>query len=121
MKLVSEEFVFVSRALGATTTRIALRELTPSVLLSLSSYALVLAAVLIVAEGSLSFLGLGLQPPQPTWGNMMAQAGLTDLSLHPFTVLVPGTFMFLTVFSLNRVGERARSAFATGESILSIS
>jgi peptide/nickel transport system permease protein len=119
-KLISEEFVFVSRALGATNTRIVLHDLTPNVLLSVSSYALVLAAVLIVAEGSLSFLGLGLQPPQPTWGNMMAQAGISDLSLHPFAILVPGTFMFLTVFSLNRVGERARSAFAAGGSVVSV-
>jgi peptide/nickel transport system permease protein len=121
LKLVSEEFVFIARALGATNARIVLRELIPSVLFSVSSYALVLAAVLIVAEGSLSFLGLGLQPPQPTWGNMMAQAGLTDLSLHPFTVLVPGTFMFLTVFSLNRVGEKARSLFSDGGSVLPVS
>jgi peptide/nickel transport system permease protein len=77
-----------------------------------TSYAFVLGAVLIVAEGSLSFLGLGLQQPHPTWGNMMAAGGINDLSTHAYVVLVPGVFLFLTVFSLNRVGERARLAWS---------
>jgi peptide/nickel transport system permease protein len=112
LKLASSDFVFASRALGATTTRVVFRELMPSVLLAVTSYAFVLAAVLIVAEGSLSFLGLGLQQPHPTWGNMMAAGGIADLSTHGYVVLVPGVFLFLTVFSLNRVGERARLAWS---------
>jgi peptide/nickel transport system permease protein len=111
LKLASSDFVFASRALGATTTRVVVQELIPSVLLSVTAYAFVLAAVLIVTEGSLSFLGLGLQPPHPTWGNMMAEGGITDLSLHPYVILIPGVFLFLTVFSLNRVGERAHRAW----------
>jgi peptide/nickel transport system permease protein len=68
-----------------------------------------------VAEGSLAFLGLGLQQPRPTWGNMIAEGELTVLRQYPFIPLVPGMFMFLTVFSFNRVGERARSLWDTRE------
>ncbi len=74
-----------------------------------------IVATLIVAEGSLAFLGLGLQEPQPTWGNMIAEGNLTVLRQHPHIPLVPGVFMFLTVLSFNRVGERARSLWDTRE------
>ena len=79
-------------------------------LVPLISYAFIILAVLIVAEGSLAFLGLGLQQPHPTWGNMIAEGSLDVLRRHPFIPIVPGVFMFLTVFSLNRVGERLREA-----------
>lgn len=102
------EFAVAARALGARHRRVIFRELLPNVALPMISYAFVIAAVLIVAEGSLSFLGLGLQQPQPSWGNMIAEGGLTGLREHPHVPLVPGVFMFLTVFALNLVGERAR-------------
>ena len=73
--------------------------------------------VLIVAEASLSFLGLGIQRPDPTWGNMIA-AGQDDFDKHPHLVFAPGVTMFLTVFALNRVGERARQLWDPRESVL---
>ena len=73
----------------------------------LVSFATVVAATLVVAEGSLSFLGLGVPPPAPSWGGMIA-AGRESLYENPALVLVPGVFFFLTVFSLNRVGDWAR-------------
>jgi peptide/nickel transport system permease protein len=103
------EFVLASRAMGAKSSRIIFKELMPNVILPIVSYAFIIVAVLIVAEGSLAFLGLGLQQPRPTWGNMIAEGGLTVLRQHPHIPLVPGMFMFLTVYSFNRVGERARS------------
>ncbi|MFV2020160.1 ABC transporter permease [Micromonospora sp. LOL_023] len=103
------EFVTAGRAMGATHARILVRELLPNVALPLVSYAFIVAAVLIVAEGSLAFLGLGLQQPAPSWGNMIAEGGLRELRRHPHVPLIPGVFMFLTVFSLNIVGERARA------------
>ncbi|MFY1638045.1 ABC transporter permease [Solwaraspora sp. WMMB335] len=109
------EFVTASRAMGATHTRILLRELLPNVALPLVSYAFIVSAVLIVAEGSLAFLGLGLQQPAPSWGNMIAEGGLRELRRHPHVPLVPGVFMFLTVFSLNIVGERARARWDARE------
>lgn len=102
------EFVLASRAVGARDRRILFREILPNVLLPLVSLALIIIAVLVVAEGSLAFLGLGLQPPEPSWGNMIAEGTITVIQDYPFIPLVPGVFMFLTVFSFNRIGERAR-------------
>jgi peptide/nickel transport system permease protein len=110
------EFVLTSRAMGAKNRRIIFKELLPNVILPIVSYTFIVIAVLIVAEGSLAFLGLGLQQPIPTWGNMIAEGSLTVLRQHPFIPLVPGAFMFLTVFSFNRVGERARSLWDPRES-----
>ncbi|HEX7097568.1 MAG TPA: ABC transporter permease [Acidimicrobiales bacterium] len=109
------EFVLASRAMGASNMRIVFRELLPNVILPVISYAFIIVAVLIIAEGSLSFLGLGLQQPQPTWGNMIAEADLRTLRDDPHIALVPGMFMFITVYAFNRIGERARSAWDARE------
>jgi peptide/nickel transport system permease protein len=115
MMFAQREFVLASRGMGAKNSRVLFREILPNVLLPLVSYAFIIVAVLIIAEGSLSFLGLGLQQPKPTWGNMIAQADLTTLREDPHIALVPGIFMFLTVYAFNRIGERARSAWDTRE------
>ena len=103
------EFVVASRAMGASDQRIIRRKILPNVILPLISFSFIVIAVLIVAEGSLAFLGLGLQQPIPTWGNMIAEGNLDVIRQYPHIPLVPGMFMFLTVFSFNRVGEHARS------------
>ena len=107
MVFAEREFVLASRAMGASRRRIIFKELVPNVTLPIFSYAFIIIAVLIVAEASLSFLGLGIQRPDPTWGNMIA-AGQDDFDRHPHLVFAPGIAMFLTVFALNRVGEKAR-------------
>jgi peptide/nickel transport system permease protein len=101
------EFVTASKSLGSSTFRIIVREILPNVLLPVFSFAIVIAASLVVAEGSLSFLGLGVPPPAPSWGGMIA-AGRDSLYENPSLVLVPGMFFFLTVFSLNMTGDWAR-------------
>jgi peptide/nickel transport system permease protein len=104
------EFVLSARSMGAKNFRIIFREIMPNVMLPLLSYAFIVVAVLIVAEGSLSFLGLGLKPPKPTWGNMIAEGQQANvLKQYPHIPMVPGVVMFLTVYSFNRVGEWARS------------
>ena len=107
MVFAEREFVLASRAMGSSRRRIIFRELVPNVALPIFSYAFIIIAVLIVAEASLSFLGLGIQRPDPTWGNMIA-AGQDDFDRHPHLVFAPGIAMFITVFALNRVGEKAR-------------
>lgn len=111
------EFITASRALGARAGRVVFRDLLPNVVLPVASYAFVVAAVVIVAEGSLSFLGLGLPPPTPSWGGMIA-AGRDRLESDPLVVFVPAAVMFLTIFSLNVVGDRARTRFDVRESSL---
>ncbi|SCF59410.1 ABC transporter permease [Streptomyces sp. Ncost-T10-10d] len=104
MACANREFVVAARAMGATRSRVLL----PNVLLPLLSLAVVMISVLIVAEASLSFLGLGIQPPEPTWGNMIAEGEGRVFEEHPHIMLVPGAFLFLTVFAFSIVGEKAR-------------
>jgi peptide/nickel transport system permease protein len=102
------EFVLAARAMGATKLRIMWRELVPNVVLPIFSMMVVMISVLIVAEASLSFLGFGVQAPEPTWGNMISEAEGSTMQEHPHIVLVPGLFLFLTVFSFNLLGEKAQ-------------
>src|SRR5699024_2378054 len=106
MSFAQREFVTAARSLGAGEIRIMLREVTPNILQAVFSYSFMMIAVLIVAEASLSYLGLSIPRPEPTWGNMIA-AGQSDFQTYPFLVGVPGVVLFLTVLSLNQVGEAA--------------
>jgi len=67
-------------------------------------------AALIVAEGSLSFLGLGIPSPTPSWGGLISD-GKDYLRDSPFLVMIPSVAIFLTVFALNQVGDWARAKF----------
>ncbi|WP_280402933.1 ABC transporter permease [Nocardia carnea] len=110
------EFVTASKSLGASTFRILVREILPNVALPVFSFAIVVAATLVVAEGSLSFLGLGVPPPAPSWGGMIA-AERESLYEDPYLVLVPGAFFFLTVLSLNLTGDWARDRIGRESSL----
>lgn len=111
------EFVLAARAMGATRRRIMAQELLPNVLAPLVSYGFIVIAVLIVAEASLSFLGLGLPQPSPTWGNMIAEGRAGVFEDIPHLVLVPATVLFLTVLSFNLVGERLRQRWGAGKQV----
>jgi peptide/nickel transport system permease protein len=100
--------VVAAGSLGATHLRIMLRELLPNVVLPLMVYTLVVVAVLIVGEGALSFLGLGVPPPMPSWGSMMSE-GREQLDFAPHIAFIPAIVMFLTVLSFNLVGDALRS------------
>lgn len=106
LSLANKEFVLAAKTLDASPWRIMVRELLPNVVIPVLSFALVMAATLVVAEGSLSFLGLGIPPPAPSWGGMIAEAQY-KLADYPHLVLVPAVFFFLTVFSLNKLGDWA--------------
>ncbi|MET8352554.1 ABC transporter permease [Micromonospora sp. NPDC005206] len=110
MKIAEQDYVFMAKAMGARPRRIMFREVLPNILPSLMSYALLVTAILIVAEASLSFLGLSVQRPTPTWGNLIAEAE-PRFDQYPF-LLAPAVPLFLTVFSINRIGDaiRARQA-----------
>ena len=108
LAIAEREFVVAARALGATHLRIMLRELLPNVVLPLTVFTLIAVAVLIIAEGTLSFLGLGVPPPTPSWGSMMSE-GREQLDFAPHIALIPAVVMFLTVLSFNLVGDTLRS------------
>ncbi|WP_007024844.1 ABC transporter permease, partial [Saccharomonospora iraqiensis] len=108
LAVAQREFVLAAESMGASRLRVMTRELVPNVLPPLASYGMVMVSVLIVAEASLSFLGLGIQQPEPSWGNMIAEGQGDTFADHPHLVLVPGIALFLTVFSFNLLGEKAR-------------
>ena len=108
LSLSEREFVTAARALGATHTRILLRELLPNVALPLLAFFLLGVAVTIVVEGAPSFLGLGVPPPAPSWGSMIGE-GRESLDIAPWLAFLPAGFMFLTVLSFNVVGDTLRA------------
>jgi peptide/nickel transport system permease protein len=108
LSLSEREFVTAARALGATHSRILLRELLPNVALPLVAFFLLGVAVTIVVEGALSFLGLGVPPPAPSWGSMIGE-GRESLDIAPWLAFLPALFMFLTVLAFNIVGDTLRA------------
>jgi peptide/nickel transport system permease protein len=102
------EFVTAARALGASHARILWREILPNVVLPIGAFFLVLVGIIIVAEGILSFLGLGVPPPTPSWGSTIAE-GRNALDEAPHIAFIPATAMFLTVLAFNLVGDTLRS------------
>jgi peptide/nickel transport system permease protein len=108
LTLARREFVIAAQALGATHARILLRELLPNVILPLFAFFLLGVAVTIVAEGALSFLGLGVPPPVASWGSMIGE-GRESLDIAPRLAFLPAVAMFLTVLSFNLVGDSLRA------------
>jgi peptide/nickel transport system permease protein len=103
----NREFVRAARALGASHRRIVVREILPNVFPSLLSFSMVIVASVIIGEATLSFLGVGIQPPTPSWGNMIADAE-TNLQQYPHVLVAPAAALFLSVMAFNRLGDRAR-------------
>src|SRR5579859_1162589 len=108
LTLARREFVIAAQALGASHARILLRELLPNVMLPLLAFFLLGVAVIIVAEGALSFLGLGVPPPIASWGSMIGE-GRESLDVAPQLAFLPAIAMFLTVLSFNLVGDTLRA------------
>jgi peptide/nickel transport system permease protein len=104
-----EDYVEAARAVGNPAWRIAVRHILPNILPSLLVQATLAIAAAIIAEASLSFLGLGQQPPAPSWGSMLntAQRFLTNA---PWMAVWPGLAIFLSVPSFNLLGDGLRDA-----------
>jgi peptide/nickel transport system permease protein len=115
--VAQREFVLAARAYGCSPIRIIAREIAPNVVLPVAAYGFIMIGVFIVVEGSLSFLGLGIPPPTPSWGGMIA-GGRSELLNYPYISLFPAAVMFLTVLSINYIGERTRKQFEVKESNL---
>jgi peptide/nickel transport system permease protein len=104
-----EDYVEAARAVGNPPLRIALRHILPNILPQLLVQATLTIATAIIAEAALSFLGLGQQPPQPSWGSMLNSAQ-RFLSNAPWMAIFPGLAIFVTVLSFNLLGDGLRDA-----------
>ena len=107
--VAAEEFVEAARAIGNPPWRIALRHILPNIVPAILVQATLTIAAAIIAEASLSFLGLGQQPPEPSWGSMLNTAK-NFLDQAPWMAIWPGVSIFLAVLAFNLVGDGLRDA-----------
>lgn len=107
LSLREREFVLAVGALGGNSSRIIIRHLLPNMLSPVIVEATFGMAGAIIAEAGLSFLGLGVQPPQPSWGSMLNE-GRQFLLIAPHLTIFPGLAIMLTVLSLNFLGDGIR-------------
>lgn len=112
LKVREIEFVTATRALGAKNGRIIARHILPNILAPIMVQATLQTAQAIITEASLSFLGVGVQPPIPSWGNMLTSAtSITILAFKPWVWVSPGFAILITVLSINFIGDGLRDAF----------
>jgi peptide/nickel transport system permease protein len=109
MDAATNEYVEAARALGNPPWRVAVRHVLPNIVPPLMVQATLAIASAIIAEASLSFLGLGQQPPLPSWGSML-NAAQRFLTQAPWLAIFPGVAIFLVVLSFNLVGDGLRDA-----------
>jgi peptide/nickel transport system permease protein len=105
----SNEYVEAARAIGNPAWRVAVRHVLPNIVPPIMVQGTLAIAAAIIAEASLSFLGLGQQPPDPSWGSMLNSAQ-RFLSQAPWLAVFPGLGIFLAVLSFNLVGDGLRDA-----------
>ena len=107
LALSNLEFVQAARLSGAGDLEILYREIVPNVIAPMAAYGLLVVSFMIMAEGALSFLGLGVPVPTPSWGGMVAE-GREVLETAPHVSMIPAGVMFLTILSFNLLGDSCR-------------
>jgi ABC-type dipeptide/oligopeptide/nickel transport system permease subunit len=108
--LKDREFAVAAKASGASTTYLVTKHLLPQMVGLLLAVSMVELAGTILAESTLSFIGIGVQPPTPSWGSMVDMAR-RNMSSHPSLLIWPCLALSLTIFSLNFVGDGLRERF----------
>jgi len=109
LTLREREFVEAARALGAGGARLMFRHILPNAIGPITVAATLAVGSAIMLESALSFLGFGIQPPVPTWGNLLNSAS-SWLSVAPWLAIPPGLCILLTVLSVNFLGDGLRDA-----------
>ena len=107
--VLREQYVESARALGMSHSRILFREIMPNIVAPLLVEAAVAFSYAILLESALSFLGLGAQPPEPTWGNML-NTGRGFMAQSAMMSIAPGMAIFITVLGFNLIGDGLRDA-----------
>ncbi|MBK0328152.1 ABC transporter permease [Rhodobacteraceae bacterium F11138] len=108
--VLRKQYVESARAVGMSNTRILVREILPNIFAPLLVEAAVAFSYAVLLESALSFLGLGAQPPEPSWGNML-NVGRGFMANAAWLSLAPGMAIFLTVLGFNTLGDGLRDAF----------
>lgn len=108
MSVRESEYVEAAQSMGATNTRILMRHILPNVRAPIIVMGTVLVGSIVLIESSLSFLGFGLPPPDPTWGQMLSGAGRVFMLTNPWMAIIPGTAITLIVLASNLFGDSLR-------------
>lgn len=111
MQIRDLDYITSAKALGCSTRRILLTEIMPNVLNNLIVVVTLEMAHAIVLEAALSFLGLGVQPPLPSWGLMISE-GKDMLLFEPWLITIPGVALFILIFAINMLGDGIRDVTA---------
>lgn len=109
LSLKEKEFVDAARAAGARNIRIMVQHILPNAMSPIIVAATLRVGAAIITESGLSYLGFGVQPPIPSWGNMLQNAQ-SEMDFAPWTAIFPGLLIFLTVISVNYIGDGLRDA-----------
>jgi peptide/nickel transport system permease protein len=111
LRLREQPFMAAAQLCGTPGWRVLLRHVAPNIAPQLITFGMLGMGVIIVIEGALSFLGLGVPPPAPSWGNMISQ-GQASLSATPMLVVWPCAALFVTVLACNLLGENLRARWS---------
>ena len=113
------DFVIAAKTMGASDTRIVLREILPNVIPVAVTFSLITVAGLIVIEGTLAFLGLSVNLPIPSWGNVIVEGTANNsLAVDPYIMMWPALAMFLLLWSINLISDRLRQRFDLREGLI---
>ena len=119
LSFAQRDFVIAAKTMGATDTRVVLREILPNVIPVMVTFSLITVAGLIVIEGTLAFLGLSVNLPTPSWGNLINEGTANNaLQTDPWIMMWPATAMFMLLWSINLIGDRLRQRFDIREGLL---
>jgi ABC-type dipeptide/oligopeptide/nickel transport system permease subunit len=107
------DYVLVSRSLGVSNTRAAFRHILPNAIAPVLVQACGLASLALIVQAALGFLGLGVNPPDPSWGGDLADI-YVNFTEAPFATVIPGVVIVVAAFSLSRIGDAIRSLLDVG-------
>ena len=114
LAVATKDYVTAAQVQGSTDRRILFRELLPNIAPIAVSFLLIGVATVVTLEGALAFLGLSVNPPTPSWGNMVNESR-TVMAQNPWLVIFPSLALCLFLLSLNFIGDRLRSYFDVTE------
>ena len=108
MGVRENDYVKAADSIGVTTTMIMIRHIIPNILAPVSVLFTTRLAATILVEAALSFLGLGVPPPEPSWGSMLSFEGRSYMFQAPWLAIIPGIVITIVVYNINMFGDAIR-------------